>query len=83
MKMTEVILSVVLAVSISIASWALLKVIYLSEQVVELRTLLTSSTEDKQDETISKFWKIHGWTKSQILELRVKNGLPIVSWPDF
>lgn len=36
----------------------------------------------KKQSVHSKHWKLLGWSRDRINELRVHNGLPIRSWPD-
>lgn len=38
--------------------------------------------DDKQNSSISKHWQLLGWTRDQINELRAKNSLDLVSWPE-
>jgi hypothetical protein len=35
-----------------------------------------------EDQSITKMWKLHSWAKDQINDLRYKNELNPVSWPD-
>ena len=42
-----------------------------------------NASEEKQDRTLAKHWKLHGWTRDEINELRSKAGLQPDKWPDF
>lgn len=46
---------------------------------------LADDTDDitRITEQLQKHWKLHNWAKDQIAELRHKEALPPVSWPDF
>lgn len=45
---------------------------------------LSQNTESdkRQDVMISKFWRLHSWSRSEINKLRVKAGEDIAEWPD-
>jgi len=32
--------------------------------------------------TVSKFWRLHGWTRDEINDLRHEHAMPASRWPD-
>lgn len=82
MKTSELILGVLLTIALSVVGWLSVRVIDQGQQLTALQTRFDESVDVKQNETLVKFWKLHNWTKDQILELRLKNGLESSQWPD-
>ena len=97
-KIIQILLGLVTAISIALASFALKWVFDANAQIAIMQnTLELKFTEfeetheglaDDTDEMIrltrqiSKHWKLHTWTKDQIAELRYKSQLEPVSWPN-
>jgi len=53
-------------------------------QVMQQRIEQLANNKDKdeaQDKQLKAQWTLHNWERDQILELRVKTGLPITSSP--
>jgi hypothetical protein len=94
MKPLEIIMSVLITISLSIASFSLAwmfntnaKVAVISEKLSVMNEKLDSALQDtekdvRQDSQLSKHWKLHGWTKDEINTLRIHNGLGFSQWPD-
>lgn len=40
------------------------------------------SSDARQDETLKKHWKLHGWARDEINDIRVQSGLEPVRWPN-
>ena len=92
--MMPITFSFVSAICIAISSFALkwsfhanaeLKVI--SNEISNMQEIMDklgekSDLDKKQDEQISKFWRLHSWSKTEVNKLRVKNGDDIEDWPD-
>jgi len=56
-------------------------------QFADIEDTLITIVEDTDDITritkqLSKHWKLHNWTKDQIAELRHKQQLEPVHWPN-
>ena len=48
-----------------------------------LASVVSDTEKDKkQDDTLTKFWRLHSWERARINELRIADGLPIAEWPD-
>jgi len=97
-KIIQILLGIVTTLAITLSGFALKWVFDANAQMAILKnTLELKFTEfeethkglaDDTDEMtrltkqLSKHWKLHNWTKDQIAELRHKNQLDPVSWPN-
>lgn len=97
-KMIQILIGLVAAISIALASFALKWVFDANAQMAIVQTKLELKFEDIDDSLIAladdtdditritkqlhKHWKLHNWTKDQIAELRHKNQMEPVSWPN-
>lgn len=93
-KATETILGIIVAISFSLAGFALkwqfdanAEIRVLKEQIAQIQT--DKTTDERQDKEIEridkmqvKFWRLHNWERAQIDELRFKAGLFPSIWPD-
>lgn len=62
-----------------------LVVLYAKLEVMDNRVRAIETDKDadeRQDQTIVKFWKLHSWPKTQIDKIRDKLDMDIESWPD-
>lgn len=50
------------------------------EEIAELKK--DTETDNRQNDQISKHWKLHSWTRQKINELETASGKPISPWPD-
>ncbi len=41
-----------------------------------------TESDKKQNESLSKHWKLHGWARDRITELRHMHDLELIPWPD-
>lgn len=96
--MIQVLLGIVTVISIALASFALQWVFDANAQMAIMQTRLELKFEDIDDSLItladdtdditritkqlSKHWKLHNWTKDQVAELRHKQQMEPVSWPN-
>lgn len=91
---SNAIMSVLMAICLGISSFSLkwgfdanaeLKVMTVQMETMN-KTLqgLNKKTEldKKQDSQISKFWRLHSWTKKEIDSMRFKDGDGPSDWPD-
>lgn len=97
-KIIQILLGLVTAISIALASFALSWVFDANARIAIMQnTLELKFSEFKEiheglaDDTdemirltkqISRHWKLHSWTKDQIAELRHKTQMEPVSWPN-
>jgi hypothetical protein len=86
-KVPTYVISGILAVATSVAGWALKMNFEMAKDMALVKYKLEELSQDsandqKQDRSISKHWKIVNEHKHQINELRVKEGLPLFTWPD-
>jgi hypothetical protein len=94
MKALEIVLTVLISISLGIASFSLAwmfntnaKVAVMSEKLFTMSEKLDIALQDTETDSIqnrqlSKHWKLHGWAKDEINVLRVKNGSNMTSWPE-
>ena len=84
---TKWLLGIITAIVLSISGFTL---VWLVEANAELRVLKKSVIDlaadkelDKtQNETLTKHWKLHSWSRDEINDLRHKSGLDRSRWPD-
>ncbi len=57
------------------------EIVVMSKEAKEMRE--DTDTDIKQNDSITKHWKLHSWTRHQINELERKNDMPLSAWPDF
>ncbi len=97
-KIIQVLLSLVTVISIALASFALKWVFDANARMGIMQNTLQLKFEDIDDflialaddtdditritKQLSKHWKLHSWTKDQVAELRHKQQMEPVSWPD-
>ena len=97
-KIIQILLGLVTAISIALASFALKWVFDANAQMAIMQNTLElkfadfeATHEGLADDTdemvrltkqISRHWKLHSWTKDQIAELRHEAQMNPVSWPD-
>lgn len=43
--------------------------------------LAAAKDDERQDEMLSKHWRLHGWARDEINKLRFGQGLQPVAWP--
>lgn len=97
-KIIQILLGLVTVMSIALASFALKWVFHANAQMAIMQNTLKLKfekidesliiiAEDTDDivritSQLSKHWKLHTWAKDQIAELRHKQQMEPVSWPD-
>jgi hypothetical protein len=42
-----------------------------------------TEADTRQNEQLSKHWRLHSWARQKINELERKVDLPLSAWPDF
>ncbi len=80
-------LSVLVAISMAIAGFALKWQFVANAEIKVIQHQLSEQSEQvqidlKHSSQLSKHWKLHGWAKDEINKLRAKHGLELESWPD-
>lgn len=90
-KITFIVISTIIGlmstVSLSLGGFALKWVFDANAEISVMNEKLSSIQSDKaqdnrQDQTITKHWRLHSWARDQINELRQHNNLPLAPWPD-
>ena len=97
-KIIQILLGVVTTLAITLAGFALKWVFDANAQMAIMQNTLELKFADIDDSLItladdtdditritkqlSKHWKLHNWAKDQVAELRHKNQMDPVSWPD-
>lgn len=97
-KIIQILLGIVTTLSIALASFALKWVFDANAQMAIIQKTIELKFADVEDSLItladdtdditritkqlSKHWKLHNWSKDQIAELRHKQEMPPVSWPN-
>lgn len=84
--LVKTLLGVLGAICFAMASWAVVTINEVSEQIrlLDYRVdQLQSDQEkdDKQDASIKRHWVLHGWAKTRINELRHADGMSSSDWP--
>ena len=87
MSAAEKILSVLITITLGIASFSLVWMFNSNAKMAVIEHNLTQMMQDTDDEqrqnrTLGNHWKLHGWTKDQINDLRYAAGKEAVTWPD-
>ncbi len=97
-KIIQLLLGIVTTLAVTLAAFALKWVFDANAQMAIMKNTLELKFDDIDDSLItlgddtdditritkqlSKHWKIHNWTKDQIAELRYKQQMEPVSWPN-
>ena len=86
MKPVEIILSVLITIALGLSGFTLKWMFNTNADIAVARQrmeqlLATSAQDAAQDAQLGKHWKLHGWAKGRVNELRVKQGLPLADWP--
>lgn len=83
----KVVLSTLVTICLGLSAWALKSSVDLQKHqaVIDYKvTQILQQTEDerKQNSTLAKHWKLHGWSRDQINELRYAAGKGTAHWPN-
>ena len=87
LDITSILLSILTAISLGLTGFSLkwqfdanAEIKVLTERLERLEK--PSAPEDKQDNQIKMFWKLHSWNRTQIERLGKKDKVDIDPWPD-
>lgn len=80
-------LGLIATISMALAGWGLSMAHSLSVEMARQSEEIKQLQQDNDDveslkSTARKHWKLLGWSRDQINNLKVKNGEPITGWPD-
>jgi len=78
---------VLVSIALGVSMWSLKWTFTANTQLALLQQSVNriaddTETDRKQNETLTKFWKILSWDKDRITELRNTHGLALMPWPD-
>jgi hypothetical protein len=87
MKPLEIILTVLITITLGLTSFALKWIFDTNAQMAvmgqRMDAIVASTEQDAaQDRQLGMHWKLHGWTRDRINELRTAEGLPLAEMPD-
>ena len=77
---SQILMSVVCAAALALSGFGLKEIYDLNAKMAVLQA---DVNDDKRvNSSISKFWKLHGWAKDEINDLRHHAGKKNARWPD-
>ena len=84
----RVVFGLLMAAVLGLLAWQLRTTVDMATQVellqYQIEQLQCANEDDqKQNANLSRHWKLHGWARDEINDLRHKAGLDSSRWPDF
>jgi len=80
-------LSLLIVIALSLTTYTLVTSSNNATALALMEQRLEAMAEDdeqdaRQDGTDTKHWRLHGWARDRIMELRNEHDLPVSPWPD-
>jgi hypothetical protein len=82
-----ILLSALVSATLVVSGFMFKYIIRTNERLIVIEKSLAdiqkdTSLDEGQQRQLSHQWKLHQWTRDQINELRVKNGMQLAKWPE-